>query len=690
MSIQPVSGEIKAQPLNDNFSYLDSQIMNINAGPIGTFDSVSALNSKYPSGANGPAVVLESDGKTGYTYIWTGTKWEKGALYQERGISDSSIELVKLSDAVLGKNKFSGNFVRGMGILGGTNSGTYSAREGGVCAIVKVNPSTIYAVSKSASNLFRVGACQEYPEIGTKITHYDVVDEAYPGRNTWGFGTNANENYLVIYLANDSIAPVQLQVELGGTVTEYEEPGAKLPINSATVGLLEKKRVDATFIERPQAELYADAATFEVDLTAQKIKTVNNGSNFILVDNQRYQFEASTWDYSEVSSNTVFVYFDKDTKGFVFAGHSDITDSKYNDLALVGFIRKPDRTAKFNGFYTLTGANQTGETPNFYLVGNVNDDYVAEHDEYTNAITSSYDVSQILGGYDDLVAADPDYIKKSKIGTSAGGKPIYRYDLKPPQAASYVKAKRAVPKIVLSGTLHGHEKQASRGLLIFIRNLVKNWKSSEALKFIRTNLHIVLIPMINPDGYETAAGNTPDGSGPAGRKNANKVDINRNFGPYWGEAGSGDINNWQYRGPAELSEPEAQMLDNLMKNEPDVLHFIDYHNYGDFKVFKDIFYVSTNVEAHQPLWLAHAQYQDAKLRKDFPSVDIYKDSPLAAVRSHFPNSWQFYAEYYGSNSILVETVESAAGVSNEEMYLINADVIGNVVLTLLKNIATYI
>lgn len=95
MPLKPVSGEIKAQPLNDNFSYLDSQFADISVGPFNTYNNLAELTSAYPKGRTGFAVVLESDGATGYIYIWVNNTWKKGALYQSQGIADNSVTTSK-------------------------------------------------------------------------------------------------------------------------------------------------------------------------------------------------------------------------------------------------------------------------------------------------------------------------------------------------------------------------------------------------------------------------------------------------------------------------------------------------------------------------------------------------------------------------------------------------------------------
>lgn len=96
MPIEPVSGKIEAQKINDNLSYLDSQVRAVNGGPKETFTSESALQSKYPSGSDSVMLVTDTNGANGYLYSWNGTVWVKGVLYQAQGIADKSIKLRKL------------------------------------------------------------------------------------------------------------------------------------------------------------------------------------------------------------------------------------------------------------------------------------------------------------------------------------------------------------------------------------------------------------------------------------------------------------------------------------------------------------------------------------------------------------------------------------------------------------------
>lgn len=72
MAIKPVSGEIKSQELNDNFSYLDSKVDNVDGGPNGLFYSVADLLTAFPNGASGTYIVYTD---APYIYSWDGSNW---------------------------------------------------------------------------------------------------------------------------------------------------------------------------------------------------------------------------------------------------------------------------------------------------------------------------------------------------------------------------------------------------------------------------------------------------------------------------------------------------------------------------------------------------------------------------------------------------------------------------------------
>lgn len=128
-------------------------------------------------------------------------------------------------------------------------------------------------------------------------------------------------------------------------------------------------------------------------------------------------------------------------------------------------------------------------------------------------------------------------LKRSVFGTSVQGRDLVAFRLGEPQ-------RPRVRTVVLMAAMHGNESAPSQ----ILRALV------DGLPVVALDLWV--IPTYNPDGV--AAGT---------RKNANGVDLNRNFPHDWKDL---DGNYESGSGPA--SEPETQaVMDFLEKVDPDAI-----------------------------------------------------------------------------------------------------------------------
>jgi predicted deacylase len=104
--------------------------------------------------------------------------------------------------------------------------------------------------------------------------------------------------------------------------------------------------------------------------------------------------------------------------------------------------------------------------------------------------------------------------------------------------------------IMLTSEIHGLEKLTTRAALDFLHYLAANTS-------LYTSIRFIVIPMVNPDGYYLGQ-----------RKNANDVDLNRNFPTGWGETGgnpvfnapSTDPSSDNYMGTDDLTESESIAL----------------------------------------------------------------------------------------------------------------------------------
>ena len=83
--------------------------------------------------------------------------------------------------------------------------------------------------------------------------------------------------------------------------------------------------------------------------------------------------------------------------------------------------------------------------------------------------------------------------------------------------------------------------------LLLAWHLVENYDFNPYLTGLVNDFEIWIIPMVNPDGRETGT-----------RRNANNVDLNRDYGYMWdGEGGS----------PSSFSQPETQVIrQNALEN----------------------------------------------------------------------------------------------------------------------------
>jgi len=146
------------------------------------------------------------------------------------------------------------------------------------------------------------------------------------------------------------------------------------------------------------------------------------------------------------------------------------------------------------------------------------------------------DYDTLIELFKDLVNAYPSLVSYEIVGKTVQNRDIIMFKIGNPNGG----------RILVDGAIHGAENLGSE-LLYFYANWLLTSGDPLANR-IRTRNYMLLIPALNVDGYGKW------------RKNANGVDLNRNFATNWQYAGSTDPSSEYYRGPAPLSEPESQAL----------------------------------------------------------------------------------------------------------------------------------
>lgn len=209
---------------------------------------------------------------------------------------------------------------------------------------------------------------------------------------------------------------------------------------------------------------------------------------------------------------------------------------------------------------------------------------IALDSRYTSDLLTTQ--AQLYAWYDALVAESGGLLSSAVLGNSQSGEEIREYTLLPPPIHTEGDTPLPAQKVLLIvGGVHGNEKNGMVCAYLYLRRLLRDWKSSAALAEIKHNVIVKVIPVANPWGLINNR-----------RQNSRNVDLNRNFDADWASGGSADPANDRYRGEAPFSEAESRVLRDAV-SRPGITAVIDSH---------------THVELTYAVWLGAEQ--EASLR----------------------------------------------------------------------------
>lgn len=206
-----------------------------------------------------------------------------------------------------------------------------------------------------------------------------------------------------------------------------------------------------------------------------------------------------------------------------------------------------------------------------------------------------------------LVAQHPGLVRKVVFGTSYQGREISGVEI-----ARNVDAADGRPVFFTMGVHHAREWPSAEAAMEFAQMLVQDQASPRVANLL-ANERIVILPLVNPDGYISSRNAFDPGDvlfnqdatvtlveailPPGGvfayrRKNCNGeilgpqlpcelawgVDPNRNYGNLWGGPGSSaDVTSQSYHGPGPRSEAETQAVWNYVRTHQ-VTTLVSIHN----------------------------------------------------------------------------------------------------------------
>ncbi len=178
-----------------------------------------------------------------------------------------------------------------------------------------------------------------------------------------------------------------------------------------------------------------------------------------------------------------------------------------------------------------------------------------------------------------IAAAHPSLVRRFTLPhRTVLGQPVHALEITRNVNAAASKAK---PVFLMTGLHHSREWPTVELTMEFVYDILMNDGKDARISALLDKVRFLVVPVVNPDGYELSRTmlienkrkncRVVDGEQPTFAECANPlnrgagVDLNRNYGAFWGGSGAGvSAGNSNYRGAAPYSEPEIQNMRDLM------------------------------------------------------------------------------------------------------------------------------
>lgn len=202
-----------------------------------------------------------------------------------------------------------------------------------------------------------------------------------------------------------------------------------------------------------------------------------------------------------------------------------------------------------------------------------------------------YTYAELLSQLTNMANLFPNLITiKDTIGNFASieGRPIYWVKI-----SDNPNVTENEPEVLYTSIHHAREPASVSQMIFYMWYLLENYSGDTEIQALVNNTEMYFVPCVNPDGYVYNQTTDPNGGG-MWRKNRRDnndgtfgVDLNRNYGYFWGYDNTGSSNNTNdetYRGTAAFSEPETQAIKYFCE-EHQFKICLNYHTYGDLLIY---------------------------------------------------------------------------------------------------------
>ena len=271
------------------------------------------------------------------------------------------------------------------------------------------------------------------------------------------------------------------------------------------------------------------------------------------------------------------------------------------------------------GFYTLdenSNHSYNNGVSNFDIVGEMKEVMTSEIYNFISDPDGGITPQQFHDMTIDLVNAHSELTDYELHGQDAYGYNMYSYEIKPhvmrnspdwnTTPTGSIGTPLEIPKIIITGGIHGSERNANYVLHYFMNELLNNPDNIETFDTLAQNVHFVFMPMCNPSGFVDNTYN-----------NRANMNLNRDFGPH-----------------GNFEQPETQYVKALMDKHSNADLHIDYHNFTPQTGKLDILgYALTDVDELKRLTTNAYKYVGRQMQ--------LKDTRYPQSRTH---QWAYTAD----------------------------------------------
>ena len=179
-----------------------------------------------------------------------------------------------------------------------------------------------------------------------------------------------------------------------------------------------------------------------------------------------------------------------------------------------------------------------------------------------------------------LASSAPEIASTFIVGQTHEGRDIHGIKITAPGDTTGRK------QVLFNGCQHAREWVAVMVPTYAAEHIVDGWFNDQDIQTYLETTEVIVVPIVNPDGYEYTYASGGDRFWRKNRRNnsgsCEGVDLNRNWGYAWNEGDSTSTNTCSdvYVGPGAFSEPEVQAMRDLVNTLPNLVSHIDFHSYS--------------------------------------------------------------------------------------------------------------